>query len=261
MTTQGEQEPRPAGQDGDALAHTNRARGGRRRVLAWCALAAVAAGGSWVVARPDPADLIPGLGRTSADAAKTVPAVGASPSQPLTEVQAFTAERYFPAQRGIEQDAFKARRTAARQGGDCAETLQDRAQDVLHQAGCQGYVSVGFTSLDQKVVSSVTVLRFADEAAAGKAWQTLQGKPEALAFVLSDAAPTPAPSTSTSTGTTPPNAAKPLTATQVKAVGHYVTVTTSRYVDLRTANATPDTLLNDATRAVSFTAGAPFLWM
>jgi len=256
MTTQGEQDPRPADQDGDALAHTHRARGGRRRVLVWCALAAVAAGGSWVVARPDPGELI-GLGRTSADATKTVPAVGASPSQPLTEIQAFTAERYFPVQRGIEQDAFKARRTAARQGGDCAETLLDRAQDVLHQAGCQGYVSVGFTSLDQKVVSSVTVLRFADEAAAGKAWQTLQGKPEALAFVLSDAAPIP----TTAPSTSPPNSAKPLTASQVKAVGHYVTVTTSRYLDLRTATATPDTLLNDATRAVSFTAGSPFLWM
>lgn len=259
MTTQGERDPRPAGQESDAPVHTHRARRGSRRALICCALAVFVTGGTWVVNRPHPGDWMPGLGPTSADTVHTLPAVGAAPTQPLTEAQAFTAERYFPAQRGIDLYAFKAKRTAARQGADCAETLRDRAHDVLRGAGCRGYVSVAFTRLDQQVVASVTVLRFADAAAAAKARQTLDGDREALAFVTADVAASAAAASSPSSAAHPGD--QPLTSSRIEAVGHYVTVTRTHFTDLRSANPTPVGALDEAARAVSFTAEAPFAWL
>ncbi|WP_280714330.1 hypothetical protein [Kitasatospora sp. MAP5-34] len=254
MSTQGERDPRPAGQQSDVPAHTHRARRGRRRALVGCTLAVVVSGVGWLVTRPEPGDWAPGLGPTGASTRASVPAIGAAPAEPQTEAQSFTADRYFPAQRGIDLYDFKAKRTLTKQGPDCAETLRDRAHDVLHGAGCQGYVSVGFSGLDQPVVTTVTVLRFADAAAAAKAGQALDGDHEALAFLVAPPAPGSPASAPLPTG-------KPLTSSRVEAVGHYVTVTVSRYADLRAANPTPDGALDAATRAVSFTAGAPFAWM
>ncbi|MFG2821604.1 hypothetical protein ACGFX4_19510 [Kitasatospora sp. NPDC048365] len=225
-------------------------RSRRNRIVLWCALAGVAAGGVWVVSRPHPGDLLPGLGPTSSKAPAAVPPPGAQAAQPPTEAQAFTAERYFPAQRTIDQDGYRARRTAARQGADCVETQADRAHDALKDLGCQAYVAVAFSRADQPVVTSVTVLRFNDAGAAAKAAQALGDKAAAFAFTLPDGTPPPAVN-----GT-----AKPMTAARVAAAGHYLTVTVSRYADQRAGNA-PDQALQESTRAAAYVARAPFSWM
>ncbi|WP_280701632.1 hypothetical protein [Kitasatospora sp. GP82] len=278
MTTQGERDPRPVGQQDGKPAHTHRG-GGRRPVLVWCALAVVAAtGAGWIATSSSKGDLIPGLGRTSSDTNKPVPAGGAASGDPLTEAQLFTAEHYFPAQKGIEQEGYKARRTAGKQGDNCGERLQDPGHDVLRDAGCQGYLAVAFGQADQPVATSVTVLRFADEASARKALQALKDDPGAISFLTPETATAPAtPAPTQSPGAPSPQApasqpatqqtptqssgAKPLTDSQVEAVGHYLTVTTSRYADLRASGPTSDAVLDRATRAVSFTAGSAFLWM
>lgn len=238
MTTQGER-------------HTHRAHGSRRRAIALSVAGAVAIGIGVVVA--ESGDWQEGAGRTAADAPTTL----APPSQPLTEGEFFAAERYFPAAEPFAHDAYKARRTVGRQGPACVETLVDRNKDVLADTGCLGYVVVGFTRDDQQVHSSVTVLRFADGAAAEKARQLLADpdpNAAAIAFVVPEAATVPTPSASPST---PP--ADPQTRTQVDVVGHYLTVTSSRFADLRPTSA--DQVLEETTRAVSFIARAPFLWL
>ncbi len=218
-------------------------------MLICCTLALIASGAGWIATRPHAG---PGGSATAA----SVPMVGVTPPQPLTDAQLFSADRYFPAQHGIDLYDFKARRTTAKQGADCTETLRDHAHDVLHDTGCQGYVSVGFSRADTEVVASVTVLRFPDAASAEKARQVLDRDREALAFL----APTPAATTPATAAPHPGD--RPLTGSRVEAVGHYVTVTVSHYADLRTANPDPaDGGLDAATRAVSFTAGAPFAWM
>ncbi|GAA2740614.1 hypothetical protein GCM10010440_08390 [Kitasatospora cinereorecta] len=212
----------------------------------------MAAGGAWAVSRPNPGDLLPGLGPTSTTPSAAAPASGAPDLQALTEAQAFTAERYFPAQRAVDQDGYKARRTAAHQGGDCVETQADRAHDALKDLGCQGYVAVAFTRTDQPVVTSVTVLRFADAGAAGKAEQALGDKVPSFLFTLPDGSPVPA--------ATPSSTAKPMQAAKLALAGHYLTVTVSRYADQRTG-ATPDQALVESTRAAAYTARVPFVWM
>ncbi|MEV8093237.1 hypothetical protein [Kitasatospora sp. NPDC085879] len=277
MTTQGEPDQTVAGQDGTA-ARPRRFGPGRRRTALWCALAIAAAGTGWVVSRPNPGDLIPGLGSTSGHSKKAQPAPGLASEQPLTESQAFTADHYFPSQRTVDQAGFQAHRTAAREGGDCTEILADRDHDPLHGAGCQAYLSVAFTNADQQVVGSVTVLRFADEQSAQKARQALTD-PAALAFLTAESAapspsPTPSPTATAGTtaspgtpaGTTPPPspttpAPKPAGVARIEPVGHYLTVTVSRYTDQRTTLTAGDQTLDKATRALSYAARAPFLWM
>ncbi|WP_431682553.1 hypothetical protein [Kitasatospora sp. KL5] len=278
MTTQGEPDQTAAGHDGETPAEPRRLGPGRRRTALWCALVVAAAGIGWVVSRPNPGDLIPGLGSTSGQSKKSQPAPGLASEQPLTEAQAFTADHYFPGQRAVDQNGVQAHRTAAREGGDCAEILLDREKNPLKDTGCQAYVSVGFTNADQQVVTSVTVLRFADEQSAQKARQALTD-PSVLAFLTAESdapSPTASPSPTATAGTTaspgapatttpPPTATtpppKPADVTRVEPVGHYLTVTVSRYTDRRTTVAPGDLTLDKAARALSYTARTPFLWM
>ena len=232
---------------------------------------AVVAGGGWVVSRPHPGDWIPGLGPSSADVSTTPPVVG-NPLPPTdADPEALTADRYFPAQRTVEMGGYKGRRNGARQGQDCAETLRAREVDPLHDSGCQGYVTVSFSGVDRPaLLSSVTVLRFADDVSAEKAARALraqQGGAGALAFILPDASAAPAPAAG----------ARTVPAERVEAVGHYLTVTASRLADARAvspsgsasapaATASPaagpsaEQQLDEATRAVSYAAGAQFTW-
>lgn len=237
MTTQGESSPSTP----DPLDPTDADQARKRLLLiSGLLLAGVVVGGALMLRPTAPADhSVPG-------GQNPPPVAGA---QPLTEAQAFTAERYFPGQRGIDQDGVKARRTGAGQGTNCLDVLHDRTHDPLHGAGCQGYVSVSYTSLDQKTQSSVTVLRFNDDAAAANAVQLLQDKLDTLTFVPPDGS-TPAPTASADTKGVPKS--------RVERVGHYLTVTASRYAD---AHAAPDAALDGTNRVVAYAAEAPFLWL
>ncbi|MEV7023389.1 hypothetical protein [Kitasatospora sp. NPDC093558] len=283
MTTQGERTPTPgdgqAGQAGQrfgggAGAH----RGGRltvRRLVGWTVVLGVVAAGGWIITRPTPGDYIPGLGPSRKDAAKTPPVVGAPP--PPTDTEALNVETYFPSQRLIEFGAYKGKRNGARRGENCVEAQQDRTLELLKDSGCQAYLTVNFTGQDKPVLSSVTILRFTDQAAAGKAADALRGKPGALAFILPNADLDNSPAGAAA-------AAKPGAEPRVEAVGHYVTVTSSRLpADAHTPSAspssapgpaptaspspsgtpapTPEQVLDEATRAVSYAAGSQFVWM
>ncbi|MFJ7243585.1 hypothetical protein ACIQWA_02945 [Kitasatospora sp. NPDC098652] len=282
MTTQGERTPTPGeGQDGRAgqrtgggaegAVGTGRRRGLRlngRRAVGWVAVVGVVAAGGWIITRPTPGDYIPGLGPSKADAARTPPVVGAPP--PVTDPEGLNADNLFPAQRPVEVAGYKARRGGIRQGEKCDEVLQDRTQELLKDTGCQAYLTVSFTGVDRPVLSSVTVLRFADQSTAARAADTLRGKPGVVAFMLADTNIAPAPSA---------GSAKPGSEARVEAVGHYVTVTSSRAGDARPtgspaagtpAASTPapgapgtggEPNLDEATRALSYAAGQPFVWM
>ncbi|MEE1786142.1 hypothetical protein PUR71_25055 [Streptomyces sp. SP17BM10] len=280
MTTQGERTPTPgdgqagrAGQrfGGGAGAYRGR-RPSARRLVGWTVVVGVVVAGGWIITRPTPGDYIPGLGPSSKDTARTPPVVGAAPAP--TDPEALNVETYFPSQRLIELGAYKGKRNGARRGENCVEAQQDRAQDLLKDSGCQAYLTVSVTGQDKPVLSSVTILRFADQAAAGRAAEALRAKPGALAFILPNA----------EVDNSPAAAAKPGTEPRVEAVGHYVTVTSSRLpAEARTPGATPGTasgsapavspsatgapaptpeqVLDEATRAVSYSAGAQFVWM
>ncbi len=274
MTTHGQRDPQPQGQAVDR--RPGRARRATRstpvRVLGWCVVVAVVTGGGWIVSRPQPGDWIPGLGPSSADAAKTPPVLGNPVPPTVTDPEGLTADRYFPAQRTVETDSYRGRRLGVRQGQDCAEALQDRAVDPLLDSGCQGFIAVSFTGVDHPVYSSITVLRFPDDASAEKAAQALrakEGAPGAIAFILPDASAAPAPAAG----------AKAVPAPRVEAVGHYLTVTASRFADAHpvasgsptagspTAAASPavdptasEGQLEAATRAISYAAAAQFIW-
>ncbi|MER5862985.1 hypothetical protein [Kitasatospora sp. NPDC002040] len=239
MTTQGER-------------HTHRAHGSRRRTIALCAAGAVAIAVGVVVT--ETGDWLEGAGRTTAESMNLQNVDAVPPSTPLSEEDFFVAERYFPQARPLEHEAFKARRTVGLQGRACVETLADRTKDVLHESGCEGYVVVGYAREDAQVVSSVTVLRFADGAAAERARQVIAQNPAVVAFATAETGVTPSPA-----GSPSPNAAKPVSTAQVDVVGHYLTVTSSRFADLRPA--ATDNALDVATRAVAFTARAPFMWI
>ncbi|MFJ7909186.1 hypothetical protein [Kitasatospora sp. NPDC096204] len=286
MTTQGERTPTPGeGRDGraeqrvggaadavDAEGGTDRGRGRRmtaRRAAGWIVVVGVVASGGWIITRPMPGDYIPGLGPSTKDSAATPRVVGAPP--PRTDPEALNVDTLFPAQRPVEVGAFKARRNGVRQGENCVEVLQDRTQDPLKDTGCQGYLAVSFTGQDHPVLSSVTLLRFPDQPSAARAADALRAKPGAVAFILADA----------STAPTPPPGAKPGGEPRIEAVGHYVTVTSSRPGDGRPASAAPsgtgapaaplpaatgtasgtEQNLDEATRALSYAAGSPFAWM
>ncbi|MGW6918447.1 hypothetical protein ACWGB8_32220 [Kitasatospora sp. NPDC054939] len=287
MTTQGERTPPPADQDTDepsgAYRTYRRSRLGPRKAVAWMLVVGVVAAGGWIITRPHPGDWIPGLGPSSKEAARTPPVLGTPPPRTVTDTESFDVDSYFPAQRAVEAGGYKGKRSGARQGQDCAETLHEDAKELLKDLRCQGYLSVSFSGVEKPVLSSVTVLRFADEGAAAKAAAALRAKPGALQFILPDAKPAPAPTT----GATP----KPGTAPRVDAVRHYVTVASSRSAEpaaapvpapttpAGTAGATPgapaatgqavpptasaspfEQLLDEATRVLSYTAGVPFAW-
>ncbi|MFF2040570.1 hypothetical protein ACFVVX_09100 [Kitasatospora sp. NPDC058170] len=274
MTTQGERTPSPGDHGTEQPAGAYRARRlSARRAVGWIVVVGVVAAGGWIITRPTPGDFIPGLGPSSKEATKTPPVVGSPPPRTVTDPEGLNVDVYFPAQRPVEVGAYKGKRSGVRQGQNCAEALQDRTQDPLRDSGCQGYLTVSFTGQDKPVLSSVTVLRFGDEASAAKAAQALQAKPGALAFILPDANTAPAqPAGGARTGSEP----------RVEAVRFYVTVASSRLADAHTAAATPaatatgatplsvppttapagsEQMLEEATRAISYAAGAPFIWM
>ncbi|MDH6709814.1 hypothetical protein P3T27_006563 [Kitasatospora sp. MAA19] len=286
MTTQRERTPTPGeGQDGQAGQRTGGAAvgtgaelsgsrgGGRgrrltaRRVVGWFVVVGVMTAGGWIITRPMPGDYIPGLGPSTKDAPRTPPVVGTPP--PHTDSEGLNADSLFPTQRPVEAAGYKARRGAIRQGENCAEVLQDRTQELFRDSGCHAYLIVSFSGVDRPVLSSVTLLRFADQASAAKAADALRAKPGAVAFILADASTAPAPSASVS--------AKPASEPRVEAVGHYVTVTSSRTDAHPGPAATPGATttvpaptasgaggepnLDDATRALSYVAGQPFVWM
>lgn len=239
MSTEGEREPLPAGPINAVLEAARWVTGSRPRIAVACTVVGVAAVGAWVVSGPDVGELVPGLGNASAKPFDTAPPAGPA-AQTLADV-----DRYFPPQHVIEDGAFKARRTAGRQGTDCGEVLQSTSRDALKGAGCQGYLAVSYTRQDQQVLTSVTVLRFADEQSAAKARQAIAN---VVAFVQPDGVPEP------------PATAKPLTVSTATAEGSYVTVVASRFADLR-PDGKPDPDLSEANRAVGYTARMPFIWM
>ncbi|MER5352679.1 hypothetical protein ABT093_20390 [Kitasatospora sp. NPDC002551] len=249
-----------------------------RRVVGWVAVVGVVAAGGWIVTRPTPGDYIPGLGPSSKEASKTPPIVGDPPPRTVADPEALDVDAYFPAQRVVESGGYKGKRSGVRRGENCTEVLQDRTLELLREAGCKGYLAVSFTAQEKPVLSSVTLLRFADAPAAARAAEALRAKPGSVAFILPDASAAPA---------LPASAARPATEPRVELVGHYVTVTSSRSADAHTgaagatgtASPSPsgspasplpvpsvsaanlDQLLDEATRAVSYTAGLPFVWM
>ncbi|MER7706961.1 hypothetical protein ABTX81_29185 [Kitasatospora sp. NPDC097605] len=247
-----------------------------RRVVGWIAVVGVVAAGGWIVTRPTPGDYIPGLGPSSREASKTPPIVGDAQPRTVADPEALDVDAHFPAQRVVESGTYKGKRSGVRRGENCTEVLQDRTLELLREAGCKGYLGVSFTAQDKPVLSSVTLLRFADAPTAAKAAESLRGKPGSVAFILPDASAAPA---------LPAALARPATEPRVELVGHYVTVTSSRPADAHpgagTAGGSPspsgpsvsplpvpspsaanlDQLLEEATRAISFTAGAPFVWM
>ncbi|MEV6978643.1 hypothetical protein [Kitasatospora sp. NPDC093806] len=288
MTTQGERAPTPAQapaerpaeypseQPSGAYRPYRARRVTTRRVVGWVAVIGVVAAGGWIITRPTPGDYIPGLGPSSREASKTPPVVGDAP-RAVADPEALDVDLYFPAQRIVESGGYKGKRSGVRRGDNCTEVLQDRTLELLREAGCKGYLAVSFAAQEKPVLSSVTLLRFADAPSAARAAESLRGKPGSVAFILPDANTAPA---------LPAGAAKPGTEPRVELVGHYVTVTSSRPADAHTAGtpgATPsgagpsvsplpvpsvsaspanlDQLLDEATRAVSYTAGAPFVWM
>ncbi|MEE1827860.1 hypothetical protein PUR61_37650 [Streptomyces sp. BE20] len=278
MTTQGEHAPspaerpaeRPVGQTSERPVGAYRARRvTARRVVGWVVVIGVVAAGGWVITSPTPGDFIPGLGPSSKDATKSPPVVGDAP-RAVADPEALDVDAYFPAQRLIEAGGYKGKRSGARRGDNCTEVLQDRTLDLLRDGGCRGYLAVSFAGQEKPVLSSVTLLRFADAASAARAAEALRARPGSVAFVLPDASAAPAQAAGT---------ARPGGDPRVELVGHYVTVTSSRPVDAHPASPTPsasagtplpvpstgspsvEQMLDEATRALSATAGAPFVWM
>ncbi|MEV0189790.1 hypothetical protein AB0I39_14795 [Kitasatospora purpeofusca] len=297
MTTQGERAPSSAESPAerpayDVSEHPGGAHRPRRvtarRVVGWITVVGVVAAGGWIVTRPTPGDYIPGLGPSSKEAAKTPPIVGDPPQRTVVDPEALDVEAYFPAQRIVESGSYKGKRSGVRRGDNCTEVLQDRTLELLREAGCKGYLAVSFTAQDRPVLSSVTLLRFTDAAVAARAAEALRAKSGAVAFILPDASAAPALAA---------GLARPAIEPRVELVGHYVTVASSRPAEMYPGGvaaapaATPvapgtaspavgasappasplpvpsastpglDQQLDEATRAVSHSAGAPFVWM
>ncbi|GAA1242260.1 hypothetical protein GCM10009665_36330 [Kitasatospora nipponensis] len=219
-------------------------------MVTWCVVVAALGAGGWLVTRPNPGDWLPGLGPSSKDDGRSL-VIGSPAPTSATDPNPFSVDRYFPPTRQIDLGGFHAKRARAQQGGDCSEIVQDPAKNPLHDIDCQGYLTVSFVRQDTKVITSVTVLRFADDAAAAKAVAALQGQGGALRFMTPDSG----------VAQTPPAAgAKNDQAPRAEAVNRYVTVTGSRFADGHGPATSPDPDLAEATRDASYTAGAAFMW-
>ncbi|PYC76688.1 hypothetical protein C7C46_22220 [Streptomyces tateyamensis] len=252
MTTQGDSRSIPDGPAEIPGSVRNGARSGftRARLIGWGGAVVLLGAGGFVVASPHPGDWLPGLGPSSKD--KPVSVVGNPAPTSATDPVPFTVDGYFPVAKPVEVNAYKAHRSGGRQGNDCAETLRDPAKNVLKDSGCQAYLAVSFSRQDTRVLTSVTVLRFADEQQAAKAAALVNGQPGLFTFVLPDssiAAPSAAPG------------GKPDLPTRVEAVERYLTITSSRFADGHQPAGADDPELSEATRAVSYTAGmSVFSW-
>ncbi|MEY9945143.1 hypothetical protein [Kitasatospora sp. GAS1066B] len=248
-------------------------RFGARRVLVGSVAVVVLGAGGWLVSRPHPGDWLPGLGPTS-QGTKYPSVVGTPPPTSSDNPSAFDVKRLFPPTKLIDLDTYKGWYAGARQGGDCAETLQNTGQALLHGAVCQGYLALDFTRQDGKVETSVTVLRFGADGIAGAVANSMRGQHDLVRFVQTDGslagagapsstatsstAASPSSSPSTSPGAAGAKAEPP---PRVEAVRHYVTVTSSRFADGHSPT-TPQDLqdLDAATRAASYTVGIAFVW-
>lgn len=143
MTTQGDESSISDRAPGTPDAVRNGARGGsKRRIVAWCGAIAVLGAGGWVVSRPHPGDLLPGLGSTSQDVSVVV---GSPAPSSATDPNPFDVNRYFPQSKPVEVNNYKGKRSGARQSGDCNEVLQDAAKKLLKDAGCQAYMAVSIS--------------------------------------------------------------------------------------------------------------------
>ncbi|MFF4648477.1 hypothetical protein [Streptomyces sp. NPDC001380] len=213
------------------------------------------------VDRSDGSSLLGG----SQDAAPGSPSGPGPAASASADPDAFTADRYFPASRGVDEGSDQASRTAARQGADCADTVRGGTAGRIARIGCTGYVGATYTRLDGAVLTTVTVLRFKDDQGARKAALTLGAHPADLAF---EPAPGPAggPSPAAVSPSTAPAATPAVTDpaalfTRVAAVRGYVTVTSSAFRDGHRPTGADRQQLEDATRAVAHTAGAQLMWL
>ncbi|GAB2694359.1 hypothetical protein [Kitasatospora kifunensis] len=274
MTTQGDSHPIPADPADPSMRVRTGARGGARRLLLGSVTVVALGAAGWVVSSPHPGDWLPGLGPSSKDVQS--PSVIGSPL-PTSQANPnpFDVKRLFPATRPIDLENYKGKLAAAQQGPECVQALQDTARALLPSGACQGYLAVEFSRQDGKVVTSATVLRFASDQDSAKVAQLMRGQGTVVRWVQADgnfatdpstpAAPT-GPASPPATGPSPTPAptgpaAKADQPPRVEAVRHYVTVTSSRFQDGHSA-ATPQDQqdLDQATRAVSYTVGAAFIW-
>ncbi|MFF7636818.1 hypothetical protein ACFZB9_27250 [Kitasatospora sp. NPDC008050] len=273
MTTQGDSHPIPAGSDDAPSRVRSGVRGGPRRLLVGSVTVVALGAGGWIVSTPHPGDWLPGLGPSSKDLPS--PSVVGGPLPASSEnPNPFDVNRLFPAARPIDLEAYKGRLAGARQGPDCAQALQDAAQNVLQDQSCQGYLAVEFSRQDGKVLTSSTVLRFASDQASAKVAQLMRGQGSVVRWVQADgtfAAASPAaaapgsgtaPAPGGPTPVAPPGGtAKADQPPKVEAVRHYVTVTSSRFVDGHSPVTTQDQQdLDQATHAASYTVDAAFIW-
>ncbi|MFD7641676.1 hypothetical protein ACFV4P_13580 [Kitasatospora sp. NPDC059795] len=237
-----------ASADEDQPATSHRAVGERRRLAAlWSVVAVLAAGGVWVVSTPHPGDILPGLGPTSTQPAAAAAAPG-QVAKPMTEVQAFTVDHYFPVQRAYDHDLFKSRRTAGRDGVDCQGVQLDKSHDLLEKLDCKDWFGVALTRTDQPVITSITVLRFNDPAAAAQALQAVRDHAAEFEFTFPDGLVAPAAGV------------KPMAAIRVELVGHHITLVEARYADQHPGDGA-DEMLTASARSAAAIAAQPFMWM
>ncbi|WP_377267266.1 hypothetical protein [Peterkaempfera sp. SMS 1(5)a] len=218
----------------------------------WAALAGVIVVGLGAALWVDSSD--GGILGSSQDATGTGAVAGPGPASASSAApDAFSVERYFPADRAIDEDASAAHRTAFRQGAACSDVVQGATATRLGRiGGCEGYIGATYTRADGAVLTTVTVLRFSDDTRAHRAAALLRTKAGDVSFDLPD---------DLGQDVVPP---VPPTAeaqfSRVAAVQDYVTVTSSAFRDGNKPTGPEKDELADATRAVAHTAGSHFMW-
>lgn len=260
MTEQGEavgphRDPAPAAAPA-AGAHTEGEAGSADRRPSpriWAALAGVIVVGLGAALWVDSSD---GSGLLSGSQAAAGPGAVAGPGPAASssaDPDAFGVERYFPAQRTVDEGVAAGRRTASREGTACADVLQGATAARLRKVGgCGGYIGATYTRADGAVLTTVTVLRFADAGRARRAAGLLGGRAGDVTFDLPDGAAQAA--------VAPPPPPADALFSRVAVVGDYVTVTSSAFADNHQPTIADQDQLEQATRAVAYAAGAQFMW-